>query len=262
MSLPRVTIVMPAYNEADGIGQFLPEIVAHVAPITDALDLIVVDDLSTDGTSEAIAALCLPAVTVLRQSHNRGHGPSALAAYAAGLASDVDLIVHVDGDGQFSGSDIARVIEAAQRTGADAVHGVRHSRADPWFRRALTVSLRWAMVPWAGRPIPDINTPLRVYRPDALRALVDAVGPDAAVPHVHFSLAEARWSYLVRYVSVQSLTRRGAQATGTMWQSSGTLLPPKRLRRFVVEALVELWNLSLAPRAPLRTAPDYQSVAR
>lgn len=254
MSSDHIVVVMPAYNEADGIGGFLAEIREHLAPLAGRLEIIVADDRSTDATASVVEGLGLDGVRAITQPSNRGHGPTALAAYRAGLAMGADLIVHVDGDGQFSGADIARVTRAAEATGADVVHGIRRGRTNPWFRRALTSALRIVIAPVAGRAIPDINTPLRAYRPAPLAVLVDAVGPDAEVPHVHFSLAEARGGFEVRYAAVRSLPRRGASETGTMWGAGAAqpLLPPKRLRRFVGRALIELWSLSLRPGAPLR----------
>lgn len=254
MSNDHIVVVMPAYNEADGIGGFLTEIHEHLAPRAATLQIIVADDRSTDATAAVVTELALPGVRAETQPRNRGHGPTALAAYRAGLQAGTDLIVHVDGDGQFQGADIARVIAAADQTGADVVHGIRRGRTDPWFRRVLTNALRLVVAPAAGRAIPDINTPLRAYRPEALRVLIDAVGSDAEVPHVHFSLAEARGRFEVRYVAVRSLPRRGLTETGTMWGAAAgqPIVPPRRLLQFVGRALVELWQLSLRPGAPMR----------
>lgn len=253
MSFEHIAIVMPAYNEADGIVGFLEEIVEHVAAHCDRLDVIVADDRSTDATASVIAAAGVAGVEVQTQPANRGHGPTALAAYRAGLATSAGLIVHVDGDGQFTGEDIARVVAAFEAEDADVVHGVRRGRDDPWYRRVLSAGLRLLVRPFAGRGVPDINTPLRAYRPEVIAALLEAVGPDALVPHVHFSLAEARRRMRVRYIAVRSLPRRGAETTGTMWGTSGQpLLPPPRLRAFARDALVELWQLSLRPAAPMR----------
>lgn len=253
VTIIHVAVVMPAYNEADGIAGFLAEIQEHVGPLVGRLDIIVADDRSTDATASVVEGLGLEGVTVQTQPANRGHGPTALAAYRAGLATGADVIVHVDGDGQFDGADFPRVLRALESSGADIVHGVRRGRIDPWYRRALSASLRIVVGLFAGRSIPDINTPLRVYRPTALTALIDALGADALVPHVHFSLAEARSGMDVRYVAVRSLPRRGAEVTGTMWGAQGQpKLPPPRLRRFARDALGELWRLSLRPGAPMK----------
>lgn len=257
MSFEHIAIVMPAYNEADGIAGFVQEIVEHVAPLCARVDIIVADDRSTDATAAVVAELGIDGVEVQTQAANRGHGPTALAAYRAGLATGASLIVHVDGDGQFAGADIARLVGVSREQRAEVVHGVRRGREDPWYRRVLSAGLRLLVRPFAGRGIPDINTPLRAYQPAALETLLDAVGPDALVPHVHFSLAEARSRMRVRYIAVRSLPRRGAESTGTMWGATGQpVLPPRRLRTFARDALVELWRLSLRPSAPMRAMSE------
>lgn len=250
MTIPRLVIVMPAYNEAEGIVGFIAEVTDAVASLADRVEVIVADDHSTDDTATVLSGI--PGVSVETQATNRGHGPTALAAYRAGLALEPDVLVHVDGDGQFLGPDFVRVIDALERTGADVVHGVRTGRTDAWYRKALTRGVRLLVAVAAGRGIPDVNTPLRAYRPAAARALVEAVPSGAQVPHVHFSFAEARGGFDVRYVKVASIPRRGASESGTMWGRASRLLPPKRLRALMGAALVELWRLSLRPSAPLR----------
>ena len=251
MTLRHLAVVMPAFNEAEGIRGFIDEIRAAVGPLAETVTFHVADDRSTDTTATVFDDVA--DVTVEVQPLNRGHGPTALAAYRAGLAAGPEVIVHVDGDGQFHGSDFPRLISALQTEGADVVHGVRDGRTDPWYRKALTGAVGVLIAVAAGRRVPDVNTPLRAYRPDALRALVEAIPPDASVPHVHFSLAEARAGFTVRYLRVASIPRRGESTTGTMWGRGATVtLPPKRLRRFVRVALVEAWALSLRPSAPLR----------
>ncbi len=257
MQFTHVAVVMPAYNEVEGIRGFLDEIRSHLAPFAERITFIVADDRSTDGTPDALAQDA--DVEVFVQEQNRGHGPTALAAYREGLSVSPSVLVHVDGDGQFLGEDFVRLLSAWDRERADVVHGVREGRSDPWFRKALSSAVGALIALHAGRRIPDVNTPLRAYRPEALSVLLDAVPADAVVPHVHFSLAEARGGFSVRYVPVRSIPRRGESASGTMWgKASRISLPPARLRAFVRVALAEVWTWSLRPGAPLRAvkSPD------
>lgn len=252
MTVTHLAIVMPAYNEAEGIRGFIDEIREHVAPLAERVSFFIADDRSTDATAHVFDDV--EDVDVHTQPANRGHGPTALAAYRAGLASDPDLLVHVDGDGQFLGTDFTRLIDAAESTSADVVHGVRDGRTDPWYRKVLTSCVGVLIAAASGRRVPDVNTPLRAYRPETLRVLLDAVPADASVPHVHFSLAEARAGFAVRYLRVASIPRRGESQSGTMWgRAAGVRLPPKRLRQFALSALQEVWMLSLRPSAPLRS---------
>ncbi|MDQ4214224.1 glycosyltransferase family 2 protein [Microbacterium capsulatum] len=251
MQYAHLAVVMPAYNEVEGIGGFIDEIRDAVAPLAARVTFVVADDRSTDGTADALSGIA--DVRVETQPANRGHGPTALAAYRAGLALDPDALVHVDGDGQFIGSEIADVVRALQSTGADVVHGVRRGRTDAWYRRALTACVRLLIAASVGHGVPDVNTPLRAYRPASLRILVDAVPAEALVPHVHFSLAEVRAGLSVRYLRVRSIPRRGASSTGTMWgKVARPSLPPKKLVLFARDALREVWRCSLRPGAPLR----------
>ncbi|MDM4761501.1 glycosyltransferase family 2 protein [Galbitalea sp. SE-J8] len=248
MTDTRVVVVMPAYNEAEGLPGFIDDIRDAASAAGRTVRFAIVDDRSTDGTAEAVRALGDDTVTVVTADENRGHGPTALASYRLGLGEGADVIVHVDGDGQFHGRDIVRVIAALESSGADCVHGVRHDRTDPWFRRAISLILRFAVLVIARRPIPDINTPLRAYRPAALRRLLDDVPADALVPHVHFSIAESAHGFSVEHVAVTSIPRRGTGPTGTMWGGGRSrLLPSSRLVRFVAGALGELWRVDITP---------------
>lgn len=252
MSISHLVIVMPAFNEAEGIGGFIDELRGAVSPLCEKVTFVVADDQSTDATPEALAGI--EDVLVERQAVNRGHGPTALAAYRAGLALSPDVLVHVDGDGQFLGSDFPPLLRALTSTGADVVHGVRGGRTDPWYRKALTGCVRLMVAMASGRGVPDVNTPLRAYRPSVAAALVAVVPAEALVPHVHFSLAEVRAGADVRYVRVRSIPRRGSSATGTMWGRGPRIaLPPKRLRQFATAALREVWVTSLKRGAPLRS---------
>jgi dolichol-phosphate mannosyltransferase len=240
----HVTVVIPAFNEAEGLPTFLAEIQSSFAAVGRTASLIVLDDASTDGTAQAGH----PFAEVVRSPTNRGHGPTALAAYAEGLRAGARVIVHVDGDGQFYGDDIVRVAVALDHSQADVVHGVRRGRTDPWFRRCLSALVRFAVLVLCGRSVPDVNTPLRAYHPEILARLVAGVPADALVPHVHFSIAEARDRLRVRYVAVESIPRRGTVVQGTMWGSgrSRVIVPPRRLIRFAGRALAELWRIDIA----------------
>ncbi|SDK43475.1 undecaprenyl-phosphate 4-deoxy-4-formamido-L-arabinose transferase [Cryobacterium psychrotolerans] len=249
MQLHHLAVVMPAHNEAEGLPGFLAEIAEHVAPLADLVSIVVVNDVSTDSTAKVLAALLetSPGLTVITAAINRGHGPTALAAYRAGLALEPDAIVHVDGDGQFEGKDFPALVHALD--GADVVHGVREQRTEPWYRRVLTGSVGLVVALATGARIPDVNTPLRAYRPDVLARLVDLVPEAALVPHVHFSVAERRLGLRVRHVPVRSIPRRGSVATGSMWgeQAKQPMLPPPRLRDFSRRAALEVWQYSLRP---------------
>ncbi|WP_422934602.1 bifunctional polysaccharide deacetylase/glycosyltransferase family 2 protein [Sinomonas sp. P47F7] len=107
-----VTVIVPAYNESAGIEAAVRSIVASNHPV----EIIVVDDGSTDGTADLVEALGLPGVRVVRK-HNGGK-PSALNA-GLELASH-ELVVMVDGDTVFEPDTVRALIQpfADPRVGA------------------------------------------------------------------------------------------------------------------------------------------------
>jgi cellulose synthase/poly-beta-1,6-N-acetylglucosamine synthase-like glycosyltransferase/peptidoglycan/xylan/chitin deacetylase (PgdA/CDA1 family) len=107
-----VTVIVPAYNESAGIEAAVRSILASTHPV----EVIVVDDGSTDGTADIVEALGLPGVTVIRKEN--GGKPSALNA---GIhAASHDLVVMVDGDTVFEPDTVRALIQpfADPRVGA------------------------------------------------------------------------------------------------------------------------------------------------
>lgn len=247
MLVHSLVVVMPAYNEAEGLPLFLREVLVNVEPLADEVHIVVVNDKSTDGTSRTLHEMqqTMPQLVIVDSETNRGHGPTALAAYMAGLALGPNVIVHVDGDGQFVGEDFPKILRALE--GVDVVHGVRTGRTDPWFRRVLTSFVATGVAFIAHTRIPDVNTPLRAYRPHALERLLAACPANALVPHVHFSIAESRLGMPRHYVHVHSIPRRGSGAGGTMWGETKTTpkLPPRKLLAFSLKAAREVWRYSI-----------------
>jgi glycosyltransferase involved in cell wall biosynthesis len=236
-----VAVAIPAYNEAEGISEFLLEIDNTLAPVTDRLILVVVDDVSTDNTREVVESLRgrLKGELVLESTErNGGHGPAALEAYRRALDTGAEYILGVDGDGQFLGSDLRRVL-VLLRDGGDGVCGVRRFRYDPWFRMLMTRFLRLYISFFFGVPTRDANCPLRGYRAKLLDELLQWIPDRALVPNVELAILAARRGATLVEVDVNHRVRRGSVASGTMWSSTKRLGVMKRLLKFSWQALME-----------------------
>jgi len=239
---PQTVVVMPAFNEAEGIGEFLDEIVqafpeGHVR-------IIVVDDASSDGTAAAVTAAGergVPVRVVVNKS-NRGHGPSTLRALRCGLKEGADVIVAVDGDGQFLGTDIAAVAERTVH-GIVPVEGCRFNRSDPWFRRFVSASTRLLVRVTSGSSPLDANTPLRAYPPALLRSLLERLPDDLATPNLIVSAMLRRDGVAVIEVPVRSLPRRGSQSSGSTWGQRAHFFPSRRFITFCWRALAQWTRL-------------------
>ena len=113
---PPVSVIVPAFNEVVGIERSVRSLAASDYP---ELEVIVVDDGSTDGTGDLVAGLGLPGVTVLRQS-NSGK-PAALNLGIAEASHDV--VVMVDADTVFEPRTLAHLVQPFRSPGVGAVSG-------------------------------------------------------------------------------------------------------------------------------------------
>ncbi|HSG49578.1 MAG TPA: glycosyltransferase family 2 protein [Longimicrobiales bacterium] len=155
-----VTVVVPAYNEERGIAPTLREIRSVMEEMDRPWEILVVDDGSTDATAAVAAG---EGARVVRVSENRGYG-AALKRGFAGATYDLGVII--DADGTYPATAIPALLEHAgdydmvvgARTGED-VNVPAARRPAKWFLGKLASYL-------AGRPIPDLNSGLRVIRRD------------------------------------------------------------------------------------------------
>jgi cellulose synthase/poly-beta-1,6-N-acetylglucosamine synthase-like glycosyltransferase len=106
--LPRVTVVIAAYNEAAHIGQTVRDKLAQDYP-HDRLDIIVVSDGSTDGTDAIVAAIGDPRVTLLRQEPRQG---KTIALNRAAEVATGDVIIFSDANSRYEPFTIRRLARA------------------------------------------------------------------------------------------------------------------------------------------------------
>ncbi|MCD2198130.1 bifunctional polysaccharide deacetylase/glycosyltransferase family 2 protein [Actinomycetospora endophytica] len=146
-----VSVIVPAYNEKENIAATVRSLVASEHPV----EVLVVDDGSTDGTAEIVDGLRLPNVRVLRQAN--GGKPSALNAGIAHARHE--LIVMIDGDTVFEPATIGRLVGPF----ADPTVGAVAGNAKVASRRGLIS--RWQHIEY----VMGFNVDRRVY--DVLRCM-------------------------------------------------------------------------------------------
>jgi glycosyltransferase involved in cell wall biosynthesis len=167
---PRVSVLIPAFDEAATIGSVLERIGAL------ALDaeIIVVDDGSTDATPEILARWQAEnASAVVVQQPNRGKGAAIRSALTRATA---EICVIQDADVEYDPADLPRLIEPLAQDRADAVYGSRLSPGTPreaFGRRQLFGNQAISLVTRIlyGTTLSDVETGYKAFRTAALRSL-------------------------------------------------------------------------------------------
>jgi len=162
--MPRVCALIPAFNEADLIGDVVVGVASRVAAV------LVVDDGSCDGTAEAAERA---GAECLRLDVNRGKGSAVRAGLERLLQGDYTHVLFLDGDGQHRPGDAQALIDCAAATGADLVIGARSfERARMPASRHFSNTVGSRIASWlVGRDVPDSQSGFRLARVEALRGL-------------------------------------------------------------------------------------------
>jgi len=169
-----LTVSLPAYNEAENIGPMIDLVRAKVAPLVDDLEIIVVNDGSSDQTASIVRQLSAedPRVRLIDHTVNMGYG----AAVRDGIwAATKELVFVTDSDRQFDLGELAHLLPRIAQ--ADMVAGYRYARSDPWHRRLFGHGWSWLVNLLFGYTARDIDCAFKLFRHQIIETIqVDSGG--------------------------------------------------------------------------------------
>ncbi len=122
----RVGVVVPAYDEEELIGATI----AGIPPLADRI--LVVDDASTDATSERALETGDPRVEVIRHERRGGVGAAILTGYRRALEEGLDLVVCMNGDNQMDAVELPGLLEPVVRGEVDYAKANRLASGQAW----------------------------------------------------------------------------------------------------------------------------------
>jgi glycosyltransferase involved in cell wall biosynthesis len=158
-----LSVILPAYNEAESVGPLYEATVRAVEPIGTSFEIIFVDDGSSDDTFGRCAALAAAdrRVRVIKLRRNYGQTPAMVAGidHARGT-----ILITMDADLQNDPADIPLLVGRIE-AGYDLVVGWRHQRQDRFLsRRFPSVIANWLIAKVTGVDIKDNGCSLKAYR--------------------------------------------------------------------------------------------------
>jgi glycosyltransferase involved in cell wall biosynthesis len=164
MSERPILALIPAYEEAPRIG-------AVVGAARPYLPVIVVDDGSTDATSDRAREA---GATVIRQEPNAGKGAALRAGFRHALDAGAPAVVTLDADGQHDPAEIPAFLERFAERRAELIIGQRDLGAMPPVRRLSNRVGGLALGVALGRSVPDNQSGYRLIGRTLMRALLDS----------------------------------------------------------------------------------------
>ncbi len=172
MTLGRVVIVVPTYNEVEN----LAAIVGRVRAALPMADLLIVDDGSPDGTGELadVLAGADPQVSVVHRTTKEGLGAAYLHGFRVALERGYDVVGEMDADGSHQPEQLPRLLRALED--ADLVLGSRWVPGGsvvnwPWTRKALSRGGNLYTRLLLGIPVRDATGGFRLFRRTTLEKI-------------------------------------------------------------------------------------------
>jgi len=224
----KLSVVVPVYNERYLVGELLRRVLAVTAPEIRELEILVIDDGSSDGSLEVLrqmAAAHPERIRLLEQGKNQGKG----AAIRRGIAAATgDLILFQDADLEYDPRDYPRLVRPFLEDGADVVYGSRFLPSDRrrvlYYRHTLGNQFLTTISNWfTDLNLTDMETCYKVFRAPLLKSIPIRSNDFALEPEITAKVAKRS----CRIFEVPSATsaaptakaRRSAGATPS-WRSA------------------------------------------
>ena len=169
--MAEISIIIPAYNEADTIEETIQKIDAHFRASGHACEILVVDDCSTDDTS---ARARTTSARVIRHPTNKGYGNALLTGVRNATHSWIAIS---DADGTYPVEELPDMLDEAIARDLDMLVGARqgkHYHGSIVKRVGRTFLKRFTEFV-VGQSIPDVNSGLRIVRRDLIAHFAPAL---------------------------------------------------------------------------------------
>jgi glycosyltransferase involved in cell wall biosynthesis len=169
--LPRLgpgvglTVMFPAYNDAETIGTLVEYSAALLPRVADSYEIVVVNDASSDETGAVLAELQtrIPFLRVVTHETNQNYGGALRSGFAHGTKS---LLFYTDGDGQYDPTELVELLPHIDPCGM--VNGYKISRSDDWYRIVIGRAYHHTAKRMFGLRIRDVDCDFRLIRREAL----------------------------------------------------------------------------------------------
>lgn len=214
----KLSVVVPVHNEVET----LVAVVERIQAVPLEKEVILVDDASTDGSSEIIGKMEETGLKSIRHATNRGKGAAVRAGF--NVASG-DVVVVQDADLEYDPNDFVRLMEPIEEGKADVVYGVRSLETQKPIMRWGNHFVTWVTSVMYGQSLKDMETCYKMMRREiALTLNLECRGFDieaettAKLRRSGYTIHEMPISYTARYENKKLSPLDGLPTICALWR--------------------------------------------
>lgn len=213
--MTSISLVLPAYNEADNIEPLIDEAVPALEACVEDYEIIVVDDGSADDTAGVTRRLMtrVPNLRLVQHPANQGFGAAVFSGFTSAVK---DWIFYTDADRQFVLSELERFVPLMND--ADLIAGYRAPRRDPFLR--VVYGKGWSMLCTLlfGYTVRDVDCAFKLFRRDIIEALASQIASRGATFSIEWLVRAKRAGYRFVELPVSHRPRVAGSQTGATIQ--------------------------------------------
>ena len=231
--MPSISMVLPAYNEADNIEPMVAEATPALESVTDDYEIVVVDDGSADDTAGVARRVMqeYPRVRLIEHPVNKGFGAAVFSGFTS---AEKDWIFYTDADRQFVLSELEQFVPFMDD--ADLIAGYRAPRRDPFMR--LVYGRGWSALCTLlfGYTVRDVDCGFKLLRREIIQNLAPQIASRGATFSIEWLVRAKRAGYRFAELPVTHRPRVAGSQTGA------TINVITRAFRELWRVRVQLWR--------------------
>ena len=231
--MPSISLVMPAYNEADNIEPMVAEATPALEANADSHEIIVVDDGSADETAAVTRRVMesYPNVRLVEHPVNKGFGAAVFSGFTS---AEKDWIFYTDADRQFVLSELDRFVPYMGE--ADLIAGYRAPRRDPFMRVFYGKGWSALCTLMFGYTVRDVDCGFKLFR----REIIESLAPQIASRGATFSIEGLVRAKRAGYRFVELPVTHQPRVAGS--QTGANIHVIVRAFRELMQVRLQLWR--------------------
>lgn len=217
-----VSVIIPAYNEAQAIGETLRELSQGLSSCEFAYEIQVINDGSTDDTESIVRGMEDEHIRCISHRLNKGYGSAIVTGVKSAKG---EIVIWYDADGQHRSEDLIRVINKMKEENLDYCIGVRSSTSYQVKNRVFGKYILKKIVNLLARePMQDFNSGMRAFKREVLLKYVTLLPKRFGASTISSFIMQEAGNYAGGEVTIEVRSRTGKSTVKPLRDGMRTLM--------------------------------------